>query len=124
MLEVIILTIIFSITTVISILLLGNRTIIGSDMTFLRIIEILLSWQFIAGAIFAFGSRLIFMLINSAIYKIPALSGSSTTVTTLITTISLVFVIIANYLFLHERINLTQGIGSLVILLGIFLITR
>jgi drug/metabolite transporter (DMT)-like permease len=124
MLEVIILTILFSITTVISILLLGSRAIIGGDMTFINIVKILFSWQFILGAVFAFGSRMIFMLINSAIYKMPALSNSSTTVTTLITTVSLIFVIIANYLFLHERINFTQGIGAVVILIGIFLITK
>lgn len=124
MLNVIFLTIIFSITTVISILLLGSRAIIGSDMTFIRIMQILFSWQFILGAIFAFGSRLVFMLINSGIYKIPTLSNSSTTVTTLITTVSLIFVLIANYFFLHERINFIQGIGVAVIILGIFLITK
>lgn len=124
MLEVIILTILFSITTVISILLLGSRAIIGGDMNLVRVIQILFSWQFILGAVFAFGSRLIFMLINSAIYKIPALSGSSTTVTTLITTVSLIFVIIANYFFLHERINFLQGVGAVVIMFGIFLITK
>lgn len=124
MLEVIVLTILFSITTVISILLLGSRAIIGGDMTFVNIVKILFSWQFILGAVFAFGSRLIFMMINSAIYKMPTLSNSSTTVTTLVTTVSLIFVILANYLFLHERINFTQGIGAVVILLGIFLITK
>ncbi len=124
MLEVVILTILFSITTVISILLLGSRAIIAGDMNVVRIIQIIFSWQFILGAAFAFGSRLIFMLINSAIYKIPSLSGSSTTVTTLITTISLVFVIIANYVFLGEKINFVQGIGAVIILLGIYLVAK
>ncbi len=124
MLEVIVLTILFSISTVISILLLGSRAIIGGEMNFVRIVQILFSWQFIVGAIFAFASRMIFMLINSALYKMPALSSSSTTITTLITTVSLIFVIIANYLFLHEKISLIQGVGALVILLGIFLITK
>ncbi|PIZ00271.1 hypothetical protein COY62_03435 [bacterium (Candidatus Howlettbacteria) CG_4_10_14_0_8_um_filter_40_9] len=118
------LTTIFSITTVISILLLGSRSILDGDMHFFRIIEILLSWQFLLGAFFAFFSRLTFMLINSALYKIPELSSSSTTITTLITTVSLIFVIIANYFFLHERINSTQAVGALVIFLGIFLITK
>jgi drug/metabolite transporter (DMT)-like permease len=124
MLSVIILTIGFSVTTVISILLLGSRAIIGTDMNALRIVQILFSWQFILGAIFAFGSRLLFMLINSTIYKIPELSASSTTLTTLITTVSLIFVMIANYFFLNERISLVQGIGAIVIFVGIFLITR
>jgi len=124
MTSVFLLTIAFCITTVISILLLGSRAIIGGDMTLINIIKILFSWQFILGAIFAFGSRMIFMLINSAIYKMPALSNSSTTVTTLITTVSLIFVIIANYFFLHEKISLTQGVGAIVIIFGIFLITK
>jgi drug/metabolite transporter (DMT)-like permease len=124
MLEVALLTILFSVTTVISILLLGSRAIIGGEMNFINIVKIIFSWQFILGAVFAFASRLVFMLINSAIYKIPALSGSSTTVTTLITTVSLIFVIIANYLFLHEKINLLQGVGAVVIMFGIFLITK
>lgn len=124
MLYIIFLTIIFSITTVVSILLLGSRAIIGGDMSLIRVIQILFSWQFILGAIFAFGSRLVFMLINNGIYKIPELSNSSTTVTTLISTVSLIFVIIANYFFLHERISFIQGIGTAVIILGIFLITK
>lgn len=124
MLTVILLTIVFSVTTVISILLLGSRDIIAGNMTPLRIFQILLSWQFILGAFFAFFSRLAFMLINSALYKIPELSNSSTTITTLITTVSLIFVIIANYFFLNERINLIQGIGAVVIIIGIFMITK
>jgi len=124
MLEIIALTILFSVSTVISILLLGSRAIIGGDMTPVRVIQILFSWQFIVGAIFAFGSRMIFMLINSALYKMPSLSSSSTTITTLITTVSLIFVIIANYFFLDEKISLIQGFGALVILVGIFLITK
>ncbi len=124
MISVTFLTILFSITTVISILLLGDRSLISGTMTPMRVIQILFTWQFILGAIFAFASRLVFMLINSSLYKIPELSSSSTTITTLITTIALVFVIIANYFFLHERINLTQGIGALIILFGIFLVTK
>ncbi len=124
MLNVIILTIIFSITTVVSILLLGSRSIISGEMDMMGVFQTLFSWQFILGAIFAFGSRLAFMLINSALYKIPELSNSSTTITTLITTVSLIFVIIANYFFLSEKISLLQGVGAMVIIFGIFLITK
>lgn len=123
MLQVIILTVLFSLSTVISILLLGSRAIIGSEMTLPRIFQLLFTWQFILGAVFAFASRLIFMVLNSVIYKIPELSASSTTVTTLITTVSLVFVIIANYYFLDERISSMQIIGAIVIFIGIFLVT-
>ncbi|MEI6650195.1 MAG: hypothetical protein WCL23_02040 [Candidatus Moraniibacteriota bacterium] len=124
MLNVIILTVLFSITTVISILCLGSRSIIGGSMDFASIVRILFGWQFLLGAFFAFFSRLLFMMINGAIYRIPELAGSSTTVTTFITSVSLIFVALANYYFLDERISLTQGIGAFVIMIGIFLISR
>lgn len=123
MVQVFFLTFLFSIATVASILLLGSRAIIGGDMNFMRILQLLFSWQFILGAVFAFAARLIFMMINSALFKIPELSASSTTITTLITTVSLVFVIIANYFFLGERISSIQVIGAVVIFIGIFLMT-
>lgn len=123
MLQVIGLTVLFSIATVISILLLGSRTIIAGDMNFMRILQILISWQFLLGAVFAFAARMIFMVLNSVIYKIPELSASSTTVTTLITTVSLVFVIIANYFFLDEKITTIQIVGAVIMFIGIFLIT-
>jgi drug/metabolite transporter (DMT)-like permease len=63
-------------------------------------------------------------MINGALYKIPHLAIGSTTATTFITSVSLIFVVIANYYFLGERINLSQGIGALIILVGIFLIAR
>jgi len=123
MLQVILYTVLFSAATVISILLLGSRTLIAGDMNVMRILQILISWQFIVGAFFAFAARLIFMMLNSVIYKIPELSASSTTLTTLITTVSLVFVIIANYFFLDEKITPIQIVGAVVIFIGIFLIT-
>ena len=123
MLQVIIYTVLFSVATVISILLLGSRTLIAGDMNLMRILQILISWQFILGAFFAFAARLIFMMLNSVIYKIPELSASSTTLTTLITTVSLVFVILANYFFLDEKSTPIQIVGAVVIFIGIFLIT-
>ena len=54
----------------------------------------------------------------------PEFSDSSTTITTLITTVALVFVIIANYFFLDEKITSVQAIGAATIFLGIFLVTR
>jgi drug/metabolite transporter (DMT)-like permease len=124
MLNVFILTVLFSITTVVSILCLGSRSILGSSMDLPSIIRILFGWQFLTGAFFAFLSRLLFMMINSGLYKIPQLSESSTTVTTFVTSVSLIFVAIANYYFLGERISVTQGIGAFIIMIGIFLISK
>jgi len=124
MLAVIFWTILFSLATVISITLTGSRALISGDFTLLRTIKMILDWHFIVGAGFAFLSRLFFIFINNALLKIPELAQSSTTITMFITSIAMVFVIIANYYFLGERINLTQGIGAFVILFGIFIITR
>lgn len=124
MARVAILTILFSITTVISVAIIGSRDLIGGQMNFVNLVKIVFDWRFIVGAFFAFLSRLLFLMINSTLYNIPDLAVSSTTATTFITSISLIFVAIANYYFLDERFSTTQGIGAFVILLGIFLITK
>lgn len=122
---VIIYTILFSLVTVISILLTGSRTFItGSNMNLMGIIRLLLDWHFILGAGFAFLARVFFILINNSLLKMPDLAGSSTTITAFITSIAMVFVILANYYFLGERLNVTQGVGAFIILIGIFMITR
>jgi drug/metabolite transporter (DMT)-like permease len=124
MIPVIIWTIIFSIVTVISILLTGSRSLIGGDITLMRLLSILLDWRFILGAIFAFSARLSFIMINNGLLKIPHLTQSSTTITMFITSVSMILVIIANHYFLGERISLTQGVGAFLILSGIFIIAR
>jgi len=124
MFSIVIWTIIFSIATVISILLTGSRTLISGDITFFRIIHILLDWRFILGAAFAFIARLSFIMINNALYKIPSLSNSSTTITTFITAVSMIFVVIANHYFLKEQLNNTQIFGAILIFIGIFFITK
>ena len=124
MLNVILLTILFSLTTVASITIIGSRELIGGEIGMARLVRIILDWRFIIGAIFAFASRIIFLLINSALYKIPHLSGASTTLTVFVTSIATVFVIVANYFFLGEKINIVQGIGVTLILLGTFIVVR
>ncbi len=121
---VILYTILFSLVTVISILLTGSRSFInGSNLTPMGVLKMLIDWHFILGAGFAFLARLLFIMVNNSLLKIPHLANSSTTITMFVTSIAMVFVIIANYYFLGERINVTQGVGALVILIGIFMIT-
>lgn len=122
---VILYTFLFSLVTVISILLTGSRSFLtGGELTPLKIMWMLVDWHFIVGAGFAFLARLFFIMINNQLLKMPELAGSSTTITAFITSIAMIFVVIANYYFLGERISLTQGIGAFVILFGIFLITK
>jgi len=125
MFYVVLYTIFFSVVTVVSIILTGSRSFItGAELSPMKIIRLLLDWHFILGAAFAFLARLFFILINNSLLKIPHLAGSSTTITAFITSVAMVFVIIANYYFLAERINVTQGIGAFFIILGILIITR
>jgi len=124
MFNVFMLTALFCFTTAASVILIGTRNIVGGEMNSIRIIQIIFSWQFILGAFFALASRMVFLLINNTLYKIPDLSNSSTTVTTFITSFALVVVAIANYFFLHERFSGTQIVGGAIILLGIIIITR
>lgn len=97
---------------------MGSRDIIGGNITFASLPGIIFHWKFIAGAFFAFLARLFFVLINNSLYKMPKLAAGSTTITALITTIAMVFIIIANYYFLGERLNYTQGLGAFFIILG------
>jgi len=117
-------TILFSIVTVASIALMGSRDLIGGQIDFARMIKIIFDWKFLLGAFLAFLARLFFIMVNNALYNVPHLSNSSTTITAFITSIAMVFVIIANYYFLDERISLTQGLGAFIILIGIFFLMK
>lgn len=116
------LSLLFSLVTASSIVLLGSREFVEGQMSLSRLFHILFHWKFILGAILAFGARLLFVVTNSAIEKIDHLSNSSTTITSLINVSAIVFIVLFNYYFLHERLNLTQGIGSILVLFGIFIL--
>ena len=124
MLNVILWSILFSIVTAASIVLLGSRDFVEGQMTFMRLAKILIDWKFIFGALLAFGARLLFVMTNNAIYKIPELAPSSTTITTLINSAAIILVIIANHYFLGEKLNTTQIFGAVLIFTGIFFVTK
>ena len=113
----------FSVTTSISIILLGSRNLIAGEINLIRLIRIIFSFNFLAGAFLAFLSRLFFIMTNNAIYKIPNLSRSSTTITTLINSGAVLVVIVANHYFLGERLSYAQLIGAFFVISGIFLVS-
>jgi drug/metabolite transporter (DMT)-like permease len=118
--DIILWTVVFSISTAISIVLLGNRALIsGNLLTVKRIVELIFSWQFILAMIFALFSRFSFILLNNAVLKVPELAQNSTTVTTFATAVSFIFVAAANYIFLQERLTLTQILGASIIIFGL-----
>lgn len=114
----------FSITTTVSILLLGHRDLIAGDIGLSRMLRILIDWRFILGAILAFAARLLFIMTNNAIYKVPELASSSTTLTTLINSGAIIMVVVANYFFLDERLSTIQLFGATLVLIGIFFLTK
>lgn len=122
MTQVIIIALIYNLVTALSIALTGDRSIISGNML-AHVWQILFNWKFILAMVLAVGSRVLFMLLNNQILKIPSLSNSSTTITTFITASSYIFIILINFLLLGERITTQQVIGSLVVIVGILIIT-
>ena len=120
MILVILLVIVYCITSVFSIILLGDKQLISGNLFEIKnVFFLVLNWKFILSMSFAIITRLTFILINNSLLKIPHLAKASTTITTFITLISLGFIVIANHFFLNERLNLQQGIGAFIVLVGI-----
>ena len=114
---------IYCITSVISIVLLGDKQLISGNLFQIKnILLLILNWKFIVSMSLAVLTRLTFILLNNAILKIPTLANASTTITTFISLISLIFIVIANHFYLNEKLNLQQGIGAFVILIGVAII--
>lgn len=117
--------IVFSISSTGTTVLLGDRNILsGNLLEYNKLISILFHWRFITGMILAFLARYSFMLINSNLLKYPNLAQNSTTITALVTSVVFIFLIIGNYIFLGERIDLRQWLGALLIMIGITLVIR
>lgn len=124
-LQIIIFTVLFCLATAGSIVLLGDRSLISGNLFSLKkLFSIAVSWKFIAAILMAVAARMTFILINNNLLKIPKLANSSTTVTVFITTLGYFFVIVANWLFLDERLSITQLTGCVIVLIGICLIIK
>ena len=125
MLNIIFWTIIFSVSGTATIVLLGDRSLLsGSLLNFSKFLSIIFHWRFIVAIVSAFIARYSFMIINNHILKIPSLAQNSTSITSLVTSVSLIFLLAANYAFLGEKLNIYQGIGAVIILLGAWIILR
>lgn len=117
--------VIFCISSAISITLVGDRNLISGNLLNLEnMLKLLLNWKFILAMLFAVFSRISFIMINNSLLKIPRLAVASTSITTFATSISLIFVLIANYYFLGERLSMQQLAGAGVVLLGIVLMAK
>ncbi len=118
-------TIVYCFSSAISIVLLGDRNLISGNLFELStLVKILFNWKFILAMTLAVFSRISFIFLNNNLLKIPRLASISTTLTTFITLLSLIFIVLANYYFLGEKLNQQQIIGAGIILIGVSLMLK
>ncbi|RZJ81632.1 MAG: hypothetical protein EOO47_03540 [Flavobacterium sp.] len=117
--------IIFCIANTLSIVLIGDRSLISGNLLNLdNILRLIFNWKFILAMIFAIVCRISFIMLNNALLKIPRLANSSTTITTFATFLSLVFVLVVNYIFLSEKLNMQQAMGAFIVLVGVIVMMK
>lgn len=115
-------TILFAVTSSLSVVLTGDRALLSGNLLSVEgILRLLFNWRFVAAMALALVSRMLFVLINSKAAAIPSLSDSATTVTTLITAFAYPVIVLANYWFLDERVSPRQIVGASLIVAGIWL---
>ena len=124
-LEIIFWLLVYCFSSAISIVLVGDRNLISGNLfKNYALINLLFNWKFILAMFFAIFSRLSFVFLNNSFLKIPRLASISTTLTTFVTLLSLVFIVLANYFFLNEKLNMQQVVGATFIIIGIIIITN
>jgi drug/metabolite transporter (DMT)-like permease len=112
-------TLVYCFSTAFSIVLMGDRNLISGNLFESNaILKLLLNWKFILAMALAIFSRISFILLNNSFLKVPRLASISTTLTTFITIISIIFVVVANYVFLQEKLTIQQMFGGAIILIG------
>jgi drug/metabolite transporter (DMT)-like permease len=113
---------IYCLSTAISIVLLGDRSLISGNLLNARNIFLLVTnWKFVLSMTLAVLSRVSFIFINNTLLKITYLADIATTLSVFITLVSIIFIVLANHLFLKESLNVKQAIGAFIVLTGIFL---
>lgn len=111
--------------TAASIVLIGDRNLISGNLFNTNsFMHLLLSWKFILAMCFAVFSRLSFVLLNNCFLKVPRLAHIATTLTTFVTVLSFVFIVVANYFFLHEKLNMQQATGAIIIIVGTIIMMK
>lgn len=116
---------VYCITSVFSIVLLGDRNLISGNLLNLKNLFLLaVNIKFIISMLLAIFARFSFIMINNTLLSMPRLAGAATTITTFLSLIFLIFVVIANYYFLQERLSLNQGIGAFIIMFGVFILLQ
>lgn len=124
MLELFAWVIIYSVIVALSIILIGRPGVLDDGIAFQKLLSLLLDWRFLLGGVLAVSARFIFVIINHLISKTPSLEKAHLTLTALATIVSIIFVIFANFFFLHEQLKPLQIAGTLIIFAGLLLVFR
>ncbi len=112
----------FAAATAASVVLTGNRQLLSGNLTSLSgMLELAVNWRFVLAMLLSVVTRYLFVVINSTAYAIPHLSNSATTVTAVIGALSYPVILLANFIFLHERLSMRQSIAASLIVIGILL---
>jgi drug/metabolite transporter (DMT)-like permease len=122
--SIIIFTLMFGVFSGFSVVLTGNRSLISGPLDVKNILRIFTDWRFLLSMVLALSSRLVFIIINNQLLKNPVYSKNSTTITAAITATGFIFLVVFNYLFLHEKLSLPQLFGMLFIIAGVVIILR
>ncbi len=116
---------IYCIATTVSIVLLGDRSLISGNLfRFETLFSLITNWKFILAMSSAVLARITFVLINNSLLKNPNLAPIATTITVFITLLSLIFIVIANYFFLNEKLSVQQAVGAVIILTGVVVMMK
>lgn len=103
-----------------SIVLLGDRTLLSGNLFSVSgIMALVTNWRFVTAMALALVARLSFTMVNAEVLKMPRLQTAATTITTFVTAISFLAIVAANVVFLKERLTLNHGIGALLVIIGI-----
>ncbi len=114
--------VIYAIVVAASIIFIGKP--IEGNVHLGSLLRLLLDWRFLFGGFLALGARFVFVIINNLASKQPALSDAHLTVAALATQLSILTIIAANSIFLHEHLRPIQMVGAFIIVCGVFLVFR
>ena len=110
--------VIYAIVVAASIIFIGKP--INGALELSSLLKLILDWRFLLGCFLALGARFVFVIINNLASKNPTLSKAHLTLAALATMGSVITIIIANALFLGERLTPIQLVGAGIIAIGIF----
>lgn len=115
----------FSVSTSLSVVLLGDRKLISGDLLHAeRLLNLVFHWKFVAAFLLALVARASFLMVNNTLLRVDDLARNSTTITAFVTAAAYIFIIGTNYLFLGERLTANQLVGGIVIIAGIYILVR